>query len=288
MEKPKIDFNHIANLNYSNRNQYQSNNDEGYINDKILIFADGDDKTNKIDIKKNNKFEFQRILSQTKQKFKSLSEKTEQIIDSKCFSFKNFLVNKLNNSIIPQIENNNKNIINNNINRNENMDNLNTYNNNIIKKLENNHLILNDKNILQNNIYKQNSGEISDQKLIGKKRMQNKDYEDNNRKKEIEIYSLFNDILNICNEFSILNNEIIKKEEQNYMSNENEKIETTISINNNKIVTIYLNGGIINKVYVFENNKILIKENEILHELEIMKKKMNKLLNKLKKNNLTN
>ena len=146
------------------------------------------------------------------------------------------------------------------------MDNLNTYNNHIIKKLENNHLILNDKNILQNNIYKQNSGEINEQKLIGKKRKQNKDNEDNNIKKEIEIKSLFNDILNICDEFSILNNQIIKKEEQNYMNNENENIITTISINDNKIATIYLNGGKINKIYVFEDNKHLIKENEILKE----------------------
>lgn len=288
MEKSKIDFSNITNLNYSNKSQFQQNNDDGLTNDNILIFHDDDDKMDKKEIKKNTKLEFQNILKQTKKKFKSLSEKTEQIIDSKCFSFKNFLVNKLNiNSIIQKEKNINSNLINEDLNNYINDDsagNINTYNNNLSVKLENNHFKLNqiNNNISQSNLFKQNLGEINNQKLINRKRKQNND-DDDNIKIEIQIKSIFNDILNICQDISNLNNEIIKKEEKNNIYNNDENIETTLIIDDNRIATIYLTGDIINKIYIFENKKNLIKENEILSQLKILKNRMNKILNKLKK-----
>lgn len=281
MEKSKIDFRNITNLNYSSKSQYQQNSDDGFINDNDLIFNDDDVKMDKKDIKKNTKLEFQNILNQTKQKFKSLSEKAERIIDSKCFSFKNFLFNAFSK----KENNNDSSLINKNIKNlnDDNIDNINTYNNHLSVKLENNHLKLNEinNNILQNNIFKQNSGEINDQKIINRKRKQNND--DNDIKTEKEIKSLFNDILNICQEISNLNDDVFKKEEQNNIYNDNENIETTLIINDNRIATIYLNGDIINKIYIFENKQNLIKENDILLHLKILKKKVNKILNKLKK-----
>ena len=342
MDKSKIDFNNIANLNCSNKTQYHQYLDESYTNDNILLFTDDDYEMEKKDIKKNNKKEFERILQQTRQNFISLSEKVEQIINSKCFSFKNLLVNNLNIKAIPHEEKKdntikkiipNENIINYNKNENniihDNIFNVNNkvfLNNNVQDNLFNsnnkvclsntaygNNNLLNNNNVNINNNSNNNNGvnmkiknhfkiepfnsnnsknniamescdDVESSKLMGKKRKQQKKNNNNNIEKiENEIKVVFNDILIIYNEISNINNSIIRKEEQNSISTENENIETTLIINDIQVVTIYLNKNIINKIYVFKNKKYLIKENEILTQLKSIRKNMKAILNKLKK-----
>ena len=54
-------------------------------------------------------------------------------------------------------------------------------------------------------------------------------------------------------------------------------------INNKPIVNFYLNNDVLNKIYVFKNNKNLIKENEKLSQLKQIKKNLNSVLNKINK-----
>ena len=300
MEKEKIDFNNITSLNYSNTSQNnQSNNDisnnEILDNDKILLFKDDEFEMIQRDPKRSNRHEFGKIFNQMKQNLKSLSQKSEQIINNKTFSLKKIIDNTFNKKALIKDE---KKLINKSIVLKNNIlsekilmnDNINENNNNVF--INNN----NGKNKFQlnnNSIFKQNSGEINDQKLIGKKRNQEKSDNFNNvnnkknQKIEQEKKVLFNDILFICQEISNLNNDIIKKEEQNGLKTDsnNEKIETTLIINNNPIATIYLNGDVVNKIYVFKNQKNIIKENEILSQLKQIKKSVNVILSKLRKNN---
>ena len=88
----------------------------------------------------------------------------------------------------------------------------------------------------------------------------------------------------ICNEISFLKNDIIKKEEQNNQTIDNENVETTLIINNTPIATIYLNRDIVYKIYTFKNKKTAIKENEILSSLKQIKKIIKSKFNKLRKN----
>ena len=283
MEQSKIDFNNIASLKYSNRSHSQ---EENYTNENILLFGDEDIEMDKNDIKKNNKKLFDEILNKTKIKYKSLSDHVENIINNKNFSFQKFLANNLNiQSIIVEGKNkvnNNFNLINNKTNNNLNNNNI---NNNINLKINNHFKIIEPLNIdnTQKNIFKQNSGEISP-KLIGKKRKQENTINDNNKETtEQEKKIIFNDILIICQEISNLNNDIIKKEEQNSVNTDNDNIETTLIINDSPLATIYLNKDIVNKIYVFKNKKNLIKENEIISQLKQIKKNMTLILNQLKK-----
>ena len=284
MEQSKIDFNNIASLKYSNRSQ---SNEENYTNENILLFGDDDIEVGKNELKKNNRKQFEEILNQTKIKYKSLSDQAENVINSKNFSFKKLLVNNLNiQSIFLEDKNkinNNFNLINNKNNNNLNNNNIN--NNNINLKINNHFKVIEPLNI--NNtpkiIFKQNSGEISP-KLIGKKRKQENTINGNDKDTiEQEKKVIFNEILFICQEISNLNNDIIKKEDQNGINTDNENVETTLIINDIPLATIYLNKDIVNKIYVFKNKKNLIKENEIVSQLKQIKKNMTLILNKLKK-----
>ena len=284
MEQTRTEFKNLTNLNYSNRNQIQ---DDYFETENILLYVEKDIEIDKNEIKRNNRKKFEEILNNTKLKFKNLSEKAEMIINSKSFSFKKFLVNDLNIQSI-SIEGRNK------INNNFNLINNNKFNNNLdIKNINDNNINLNynnhfkvieplNINASQNNIFKQNSGEINSS-LIGKKRKQQNINDKNNEKMEQEKKNIFNDILIICKEISNINNDIIKKEDQNSLNSDNENIETTLIINDNPIVTIYLNKDVINKIYVFKNKKNLIREKEILNQLKQIKKNMTVILNKLRK-----
>ena len=277
-------FKNLTNLNYSNRNQIQ---DEYFETENILLYVEKDIEIDKNEIKRNNRKKFEEILNHTKLKFKNLSEKAEMIINNKSFSFKKFLLNNLNIQSI-SIEGRNK------INNNFNLINNNKFNNNLdIKNINDNNINLNynnhfkvieplNINASQNNIFKQNSGEINSS-LIGKKRKQQNINDKNNEKMEQEKKNIFNDILIICKEISNINNDIIKKEDQNSLNSDNENLETTLIINDNPIVTIYLNKDVINKIYVFKNKKNLIREKEILNQLKQIKKNMTVILNKLRK-----
>jgi len=284
MEQTRTEFKNLTNLNYSNRNQIQ---DDYFETENILLYVEKDIEIDKNEIKRNNRKKFEEILNNTKLKFKNLSEKAEMIINSKSFSFKKFLVNDLNIQSI-SIEGRNK------INNNFNLINNNKFNNNLdIKNINDNNINLNynnhfkvieplNINASQNNIFKQSSGEINSS-LIGKKRKQQNINDKNNEKMEQEKKNIFNDILIICKEISNINNDIIKKEDQNSLNSDNENIETTLIINDNPIVTIYLNKDVINKIYVFKNKKNLIREKEILNQLKQIKKNMTVILNKLRK-----
>ena len=307
MDKSKIDFNNITNLNYSNRNQYHQPNEENYINDNILIFGENDSENDKKEAKRNNRIEFEKILNKTRLKFSSLSEKIPQIINNKDFSFKNFLPNYLGiqsiiplesknitSSIINNLGNSSNNII--NLNRSDMNMNVNSFNfnNNSSNNINNNALNLKNKNYFkiieplndnissENNILPKNSGEIDAQKLIGKKRkLQN--INNNIDKIEEEKKILFNEILTNCQEISNLKKDIIRIEEQNNLQLDNDNIETTLILNNKPIANFYLNNNIFNKIYIFKNNKNVIKENEILSHLKQIKKNLNSVLNKIKK-----
>jgi hypothetical protein len=307
MDKTKINFNNITSINCSYKSQYHHNAEDNYTNDNILLFGDSDDEIEKEEIKKNNKLEFERILYQTKQKFLLLSEKTEQIINNKNFSLKKILANNLNIQAISQDDKKNNNPIKNinsngnnntNINKNENnnnyMDN-NNFNKIILSPSNNNYMNLKMKNHFKvvepfnsnnnkSNILIDTSDDIESPNLIGKKRKQQKN---NNTIEKIinDTQVIFNEILLICQAFSNIKNDIIRKEEQNILNNDNEDLETTIFIKNKQIATIYLNNNIINKIYVFKSKQYLINENEILSQLKIIKRSMNTIVNNLRKNN---
>ena len=299
-----INFTNITktNINNSNPNQNNQLNNGNYTNDNIILFDDNDPEMNKIlDPKKYHKKEFDIIMLQMKEKLNSLIKKSKEIINSQSFSFKNFLTNNLNIQVLAKEE---KNIINkSNIPSINNSFNNKSFNSNescinvngngfgsgsdlfIKKSSSKNHFKVFDTNNNSNsslNIYNQNSGEINNPKLIGKKRKSDKNIK--NEKKEQEIKALFKEILDICNEISNFNNDIIKKEDQNSINTDSDNIETTLKINNAPIATIYLNGEIINKVYVFKTQKSFVKENEIISQLKHIKKNISSILNKLKKN----
>ena len=302
----KINFTNITNTNQN----YQSNNDN-YINDNIILFDDNDSEMNAIiDPKKYYKKEFDRYMIQMKEKLNSLKQKSKEIINNKNFSFKKFLANNLNiqllakkeknilnKSNIPSINssfnnksfNSNESSINANGNVNGNGSGRGNENNLYIKKNSSkNHFKVFDTNNNSNSsniFFNQNSGEVNSPKLIGKKRKYDKNNKnEKNEKKEQEIKVLFKEILDICNEISNLNNDIIRKEDQNSSINtDNGDIETTLKINNKPLATIYLNGEIINKLYVFKTQKFYVKENEIISQLKQIKKSISTILNKLKK-----
>ena len=293
MDKSKIDFNQIASINYC-RTQPNQDIDEPYNNDKILLFRDDDYEMDKLEEKKNNKLEFEKIFEQTKNKFISLSEKADQIINNKGFSFKELLANNLNiQSISRNEQKNDYNMIIDNKNSNENTININdnkkmndllfnnikdNSNNNCNLKMKN-HFTINN-NYSKKNILIDNPEETENSKLIGNKRKQQNN---NIEKKGNEIKSIFNEILIICKEISKLNDNIIK-EEQNDNEIDDENIKTTSIIYVNQMAIFYLNKNMINKLYVYNNNKkFLIKENELLSQLKIIKKKMILILNGLKK-----
>ena len=301
MDKPKIDFSNVSNINCSSRSQSNHANEENYINENFFFYSD-DNETDKKDFKKNNKNEFERVLNQMKLKFRTLSDNTQKIINSN-YSFKYILSKKLNIQSVQRNEknisknnseiiNSNPNIINNIINMTNNMFNINNFaskqncnNGNISNNSSSsniNSIGLNNKiknhfkvieplnNNSQNNIFSLSSNEAESPKLIGKKRKQ----QNNIEKIEEEKKTLFNDILVICNEISIIKNDIIKKEEQNNQTIDNENVETTLIINNIPIATIYLNRDIVYKIYIFKNKKTAIKENEILSALKQHKNKL--------------
>ena len=247
--KIKIDFNNITNLNCSNRSQSSHSTEDNYINDNL--FCDDDIEMDKKEIKKSNKTEFEHIFREAKKKLAHLSNKTNDIINTKSFSFKNLLRHHLNIQQIPKSEN---------------------INNNNISDIE--------KNIFSENI-EDNQINQSDL-LLGKKRKNHNlnDYEN----LEMENRETFNEILIICREISNLNNIIIKKEEQNSIASDNENIETTLIINDKPIVTVYTNKDVINKLYIFKFNKSFEKQNEVLTQLKQIKKNMSNILIKLKKN----
>ena len=297
----KINFNNITNTNQNN----QLNN-SNYTNENIILFDDNDYEMNAIlDPKKYNKKEFDRIMLQMKEKINSFMPKSSQIINSQNFSFKNFLTNNLNIQVLAKEEknilnksnipslsnslnnksfNSNESSINGNGNCNGKMESYGNGNGSNLymkKSSSKNHFKVFDTNNSSNILFNQFSGEFNSSKIIGKKRKLDKN--NKNDKKEQEIKALFKEILDICNEISNFNNEIIKKEDQNSINTDNENIETTLKINNSPIATIYLTGEIINKVYVFKSQKYFAKENEIISQLKQIKKNISSILNKLKK-----
>ena len=309
----KINFSNITSLNFSNKTECLQNMEDNYTNENILIFDDKYYEMEKKEMKKKKKLEFERILQQTKQKFILLSEKTEQIINNKSFSFKKILTNNLNiqaiqldgknnsnnnmkqniffngNTInVNKNENNNNNYMNNNIlksNFNKSILSINNNDNSMNSKMKNHFKVIEPFNSNNNkgNILMEISDDIENSTLIGKKRQQ----KNNNKieKKEKNIKEVFNEILMFYEEIYNIDNNIIKIEEQNILKNDDDNQETTIIIYNKQIAKIYLNNNIINKIYVYKNKKYIEKENEILSQLKIIKKSMNGLLNKLKKNN---
>ena len=268
-----IDFTSIANINYSNKNISPQTNDENYINDNILLFRNDEGVIGKKEAKINNKIQFEKTMIQIREKFQSLSLKTSKIINSKNFSFKIILKNDLNTQSLKEKE---KIIINKNGSNSSNNSNENNINiNNSINQFK---IFDNSFNIF----FKKSNEKPNFQKIIGKKR-KNENENDNSMNIMEKEKTIFNEILITCHEISNFNNEIIKKEEQNNIEMSNENIETTLIINNNPIVTIYFNGDEINKIYDFNKKKIIINENDILSHLKQIKKKMNIILNKLKK-----
>ena len=268
MENSKIDFSYISSINYSTNTQSPKLNNNIYSNDNILYFRENENEINKKEAKRNKKNEFEKIMNQTKEKFKSLSLKSDQIIDSKNFSFKNIIKNSLNIQSISQN-------VNKSLTKEENYC--------LNKKNENNMNINN--NINQFKLFENsfdNITEKNNKKIIGIKRKKENDKNMNLIEEEIKI--IFKEILIIWHEISTLNNDIIKKEEKYSLNSDNESIKKTLIINNNPIVTIYFNGDEVNKIYVFKNNKNLINENDILLQLKQIKKNMSIILNKLKKN----
>lgn len=277
----KINFANITNTNQNNLI---------YSNENIILFDDNDYEMNAIlDPKKYNKKEFDKIMIQMKEKIKSLMQKSTEIINKQNFSFKNFLTNNLNIQVLAKEEKNiftksnitsiNNNFNNKSFNSNESSVNLNGSNLIMKKSRSKNHFKVIETNNFSNNNYSQNSGEINSPKLIGKKRKS-----DNKEKKKEEIKDIFEEILDQCKDISNFNNDIFKKEIQNSINSDNDSIETILKINNNPIATIYLNGDIINKIFVFRNQKYYVQEHEILFQLKQIKKTIisikNKMINK--------
>ena len=106
----------------------------------------------------------------------------------------------------------------------------------------------------------------------------------NNNENKDETKKLFNDILNICQNISNAQNNLIeiKKESAELLNEDN--IETTIISGNKEVAKIYLNDNIVKKIYINKSNRTFTEEKEICDSLKKIKRELNKVLNKLTKN----
>ena len=272
-----INFHNIANITCSKKEIKEDD-------DKIFIYSN-DDESDNIP-QKQNKNQFNDVFERMRVKLQQLSENASDIIKNKKFSNKTLLEKYSNiqaykteddwkkkkfRSIneLGQINNNNgiNNITLMNINKNDN-------------KNINNVLSSNDLNII-NSSKSSNSSFKNSSSLTEKKRKRqnsiNSNKEDNNK--------IFNDILNICQKISNIQDNIIKiNKESNELYSDNENTATTIISHDKEIATIYLNENIIQKIHIIKTNKMVTEEKEISDCLKKIKRELNKKLNKLTKN----
>ena len=266
MDKDAINFNNIANLNYS------SNKSD---NEKRFILEDEEEELPKIN---KIKITFNEALQKMKKNFEKLSNNVPYIIKEKKFSYNYLIQNYKNNQILQNLKqgnslknnyvNNSTRIVENNLKIDKNMNN--KGNNNI-----------NNKNKIELNNLDSNSSKSSknSNKMIGIKTKR----ENNNKEYKKEAKHLFEQILKICKQISELNKDNIKIIEENDDIQNEESKEKTIIYNNKKIVSVYLYDNKIQKIIIHEDNKIYIEENKIIDNLIIIKNNMKKILDMLNK-----
>ena len=266
-----INFNTIASINCSKKENKEEE-------EKIFLYSDDSDK---IPPNNPNKNEFRDAFSKMKEKLQKLSINANDIIHEKQFSHKIFLEKYTNIQAFKNEQDFNK--IQFKSSRDfDNLLKINISNNNI-------NLINSDNNI--NNIFK-NSDSFKINSKGSNSSGRNKSFTEKKRRRENGINDnkndtkkLFSEILNICQDISNLRNNVIKiKKETNKFFNENEDVENTIVCNDKEIATIYLNENIVTKIHMIKNNKIFTEEKEISDNLKKIKRELNRILNKLKKN----
>ena len=119
----------------------------------------------------------------------------------------------------------------------------------------------------------------------------NESFLDNKRKRQNSIHEnkddtkkLFNDILDISQKISNLNNDVIKiNAETSESCEDSENIEAIINCSNDELATVYLSENIVQQIIIPKSNKIITEEKEILVHLKKIKIYLNEMLNKLSK-----
>ena len=261
-----IDFGCISGIKCSNQN----NGDDEYTQNENIFFYDGNNKKKEnYENRGNNKKMLEKNLNEMQMQFKNLSLKFEEIINSKKFNFKNFLVNNLNIQIAPRLKTTSVKSEEKTIQTEE-------------KKIEiqerikeekidspKNSSISNDADSLFDVFVDKFKKNNNDSILLGKKR----DTNDNQNIKEDEGMQLFKEIEDLCKQ----NENIHKSSNIRIMYNENTSAE--ILYDDRAIVNIYFEDHKINKLINCTNNDIIFKEKEIIKHLKKIKKTILKNIN---------
>ena len=270
----KINFDTIANINCSKKENKEEE-------EKIFLYSDDSDK---ILLNNQIKNQFRDAFSKMNENLKKLSLNASDIIKEKQFSHKTLVKEYTNIQAFKTEQDFNKmkfkssrdfdNLFKDNINININFinSNSNNYNNlgNIYKNSDS--FKINSKS--SNSSGKDKSFKEKKRKRVNSINNENKD----------ETKKLFNDILNICQNISNAQNNLIelKKESAELLNEDN--IETTIISGNKEVAKIYLNDNIVKKIYINKSNRTFTEEKEICDSLKKIKRELNKVLNKLTKN----
>ena len=270
----KINFDTIANINCSKKENKEEE-------EKIFLYSDDSDK-----ILFNNqiKNQFRDAFSKMNENLKKLSLNASDIIKEKQFSHKTLVKEYTNIQAFKTEQDFNKmkfksssdfdNLFKDNINININFINSNSNNYNNL-----NNIYKNSDSFKINSKSSNSSGKDKSFKEKKRKRVNS-----NNNESKDETKKLFNDILNICQNISNAQNNLIeiKKESAELLNEDN--IETTIISGNKEVAKIYLNDNIVKKIYINKSNRTFTEEKEICDSLKKIKRELNKVLNKLTKN----
>ena len=260
-----LDFNNITSVNNSEKEFKEEN-------DQIFIYLK-DEGSDDIPQENTSRDAFREMI----EKMKQLSENASYIIKNKKFSHKT-LFQKYSNIKYIKSEEDSEIIKSKPINEIEQINKNYINTNNIILKDNNIKLSKHDINPINNtkiNIYSD-----KDERFLENKRKRLNSIHEN----KDDTKKLFNDILDISQKISNLNNDVIKlNAEPSESCEDSENIEAIINCSNDELATIYLNENIVQKIIIAKSNKIITEEKEISVHLKKIKSYLNAMLNKLNK-----
>ena len=265
-----IDFERINEIKCTNQNntEYEENQ-----NDTIFFYDDSNKKKENHDNRGNSRKILEKNLNEMQIQFRNLSLKLDEIINSKQFNFKNFLINNLNIQIATRQKASSIKSEEKRISIEEKKFEAEEKIKDEKKDISKNSSISNDADSLFD-VFIENSpkNNISSNILLGKKRATN----NNKNTKKNEGIQLFKEILDLCDQ-----NEKMNKP-SNIKINCGEA-NAEILYNNTPIVNIYFENDKIKKLKTCSNNDIIFKEKEIIKFLKEIKKSISQNINRKEK-----
>ena len=267
-----IDFRRITGIKCSNQN----NGDyEDTQNENVFFYDDSNKKKENHDSRGNNRKIFEKNLKEMQINFQNLHLKFEEIVNSKKFNFKNFLINNLNIQLAPRTKTNP-------ISNEERAMLVEE------KKMDSEEKLKEEKKNSPKNSSISNDGDSlfdvfvddppktnsNDSKLLGKKIAINNN---NKNVKEDEEIQLLKEIVELCKQ----NDKTCKPSNIKIMYNEN--ISAEILYDDRAIVDIFFEGKKISKIKNCSTNDIIFKEKEIIKYLKKIKKSISQNINRKQK-----